>query len=34
MSQQAAAYIQLEIYEGSVNYMGVAEVQLPAITYP
>jgi len=34
MSQQAAAYVQLEIYADSVNYMGVAEVQLPAITYP
>ena len=34
MSQQAAAYINLEIYEDSVNLLGVAKVQLPTIAYP
>ncbi len=33
-NQQAAAYIQLEIYEDSVNLLGVAEVQLPSVAYP
>lgn len=31
---QAAAYINLEIYENGVNYCGVSQVQLPAVTYP
>ena len=31
MSQQAAAYINLEVYEDSVNLLGVAKVQLPTI---
>ena len=34
MSKQPAAYINLEIYEDSVNLMGVAKVQLPAIAFP
>ena len=34
MSQQAAAYINLEVYEDSVNLLGVAKVQLPTIAYP
>ena len=34
MSQQAAAYINLEIYEDSVNLMGVAKVKMPAIIFP
>lgn len=33
-NKQAAAYINLEIYEDSVNLLGVARVQLPSITYP
>lgn len=33
-TKQAAAYINLEIYEDSVNLLGVAKVQLPSITYP
>lgn len=32
--KQPAAYINLEIYEDSVNLMGVAKVQLPAIAFP
>lgn len=32
--EQAAAYINLEIYEDSVNLLGVAKVKLPDITYP
>ena len=32
--KQAAAYINLEIYEDGVNLMGVAKVKLPAIAYP
>ena len=34
MSQQPAAYINLEIYEDSVNLIGVAKVKLPSIAYP
>ncbi len=34
MSKQAAAYINLEIYEDSINLMGVAKVKLPDITFP
>ena len=34
MSKQPAAYINLEIYKDSVNLMGVAKVQLPAIAFP
>ncbi len=34
MSQQAAAYINLEIYEESVNLLGVAKVKLPDIVFP
>ncbi|MCI8493983.1 MULTISPECIES: phage major tail tube protein [Anaerotruncus] len=34
MSQQAASYIQLELYEDSINLMGIAKVKLPTITYP
>lgn len=34
MSKQAAAYINLEIYEDSVNLLGVAKVQLPSIAFP
>ncbi len=34
MAQQAAAYINLEIYEDSVNLLGVAKVKLPDIAYP
>ena len=34
MSKQAASYIQLELYEDSVNLLGIAKVKLPAITYP
>ncbi len=34
MSKQPAAYINLEIYEDSVNLLGVAKVQLPTIAYP
>ena len=33
-TKQAAAYINLEIYEDSINLLGVARVQLPAIAYP
>ena len=33
-TKQAAAYINLEIYEDSVNLLGVAKVKLPAIAYP
>lgn len=32
--EQAAAYINLEIYENDVNLLGVAKVQLPSIAYP
>lgn len=32
--EQAAAYINLEIYEDSTNLLGIAKVQLPEITYP
>jgi len=32
--KQAAAYINLEIYENDVNLLGVAKVQLPSIAYP
>lgn len=34
MSNQAAAYINLEIYEDSINLLGVAKVKLPAIAFP
>lgn len=34
MSQQAAAYINLEIYEDSVNLLGTAKVTLPKIEFP
>ena len=34
MSQQAAAYINLEIYEDSVNLLGVAKVKMPSIVFP
>lgn len=34
MSQQAAAYINLEIYEDSVNLLGIAKVTLPDIEFP
>ena len=33
-NKQAAAYINLEIYEDSINLLGVAKVQLSAIVYP
>ena len=33
-NKQPAAYITLEIYEDSVNLLGVAKVQLPAIAFP
>ena len=33
-TKQPAAYINLEIYEDSINLMGVAKVQLPAIVFP
>lgn len=33
-TQQPAAYINLEIYEDSVNLLGVAKVQLPAVAFP
>ena len=33
MSQQAAAYINLEIYEDGRNLLGIAKVKLPIITY-
>ena len=32
--KQAAAYVNLEIYEDSVNLLGVAKVKLPTIAYP
>ena len=32
--EQAAAYINLEIYEDSVNLLGVAKVKLPDIAFP
>lgn len=32
--QQAAAYINLELYEDGVNMLGVAKVKLPTIAYP
>ena len=32
--EQAAAYINLEIYEDSVNLLGVAKVRLPSVAYP
>ena len=31
---QPAAIINLEVYEDSVNLLGVAKVTLPSITYP
>ncbi len=31
--QQAAAYLTLELYEDSVNLLGVADVTLPTIAY-
>ena len=31
--EQAAAYINLELYEDGVNYCGVAKVKLPSIAY-
>ena len=34
MSKQAASYIQLELYEDSVNLLGIAKVKLPVIKYP
>ncbi len=34
MPKQPAAYIQAEIYEDSVNLLGVARVKLPTINYP
>lgn len=34
MSKQPAAYINLELYEDSVNLLGIAKVKLPSITYP
>ena len=33
-NKQPAAYINLEIYEDSINLLGVAKVQLPAIAFP
>ncbi len=33
-TKQPAAYINLEIYEDSINLLGVAKVQLPAIAFP
>ena len=33
-TKQAAAYVNLEIYEDSVNLLGIAKVQLPSIAYP
>lgn len=32
--QQAAAYINLEIYEDGENLLGIAKVQLPEINHP
>lgn len=34
MPKQPAATIQLEAYEDSVNYCGLAKVQLPSIVFP
>ncbi|MDE6260412.1 MAG: phage major tail tube protein [Oscillospiraceae bacterium] len=34
MNQQPAAYINLELYEDSINLLGVAKVKLPDIAYP
>lgn len=34
MAKQPAAVIQLEAYEDSKNYCGLAKVTLPTITYP
>lgn len=31
---QPAAYINLELFEDSVNLLGIAKVKLPTITYP
>lgn len=31
---QPAAYINLEVYEDSVNLLGIARVKLPSIVYP
>lgn len=31
---QPAAYINLELYEDSINLLGIAKVKLPTITYP
>lgn len=33
-AKQPAAFINLEVYEDSINLLGVAKVQLPSITYP
>lgn len=33
-TKQPAAYINLEIYEDSINLLGVAKVQLPSIVFP
>ena len=33
-NKQPAAYINLEIYEDSINLLGVAKVQLTAIAFP
>lgn len=33
-TKQPAAYVNLEIYEDSVNLLGVAKVQLPSIVFP
>ena len=33
-TKQPAAYINLEIYEDSINLLGVAKVQLPSIAFP
>ena len=33
-NKQPAAYINLELYEDSVNLLGIAKVKLPAVTYP
>lgn len=33
-TRQSAAYIQLEVYEDAVNFLGIAKVKLPDITYP
>lgn len=33
-NKQAAAYVNLEIYEDTINLMGVAKVKLPSIVFP